>query len=151
MGMLSGKALTDTQQALTAATSGTVLAGASVQADVAVSQLKNAQGLVVDSMDDVAGTAAYLEARIKAAEQYIRSSSSNAVQELSAAAKVGEWTRALANLQGSAATGSAAGTVININVMTDTTQSQAMVGKTIGNIVTRYVTTGGQVLVSGNN
>jgi hypothetical protein len=26
-----------------------------------------------------------------------------------------------------------------------------MVGKTIGNIVTKYVTTGGQVLVSGQN
>lgn len=150
MGQLSGEALTDTQAALTAATSGTVLAGASVQADVAVSSIKAAEGLVIDSMADVAGTAAYLEARIQAAERYIRSSSSNAVQELSAAAKVSEWTTALANLQGSAATGSATGTVININVKTDTTQSQAMVGKTIGNIVTKYVTTGGQVLVSGN-
>ena len=150
MGLLSGKALTETQQALTAATSGSVLSGASVQADVAINQLKQAQGLVIDSMDDVAGAAAYLQARIKAAEQYIRSSSSNAAQELSAAAQVSEWTTALANLQGSAAAGQAAGTVININVKTDTTQSRAMVGKTIGNIVTKYVTTGGQVLVSGN-
>ena len=150
MGMLSGKALTDTQQALTAANSGTVLAGASVTADVAIQSIKAAQGLVVDSMADVAGTAAYLQERIKAANTYIKSSSSNAAQELSAAAKVADWTTQLANLQGSAAAGTATGTVININVKTDTTQSRAMVGKTIGNIVTKYVTTGGQVLVSGN-
>jgi hypothetical protein len=150
MGQLSGKALTDTQKALTAADSGSVLAGASVTADVAVKQIQNAQGLVVDSMSDVAGTAAYLQARISAANKYINAASSNAAQDASAATKVAEWTQALVDLQGSAASGSAAGTVININVKTDTTQSQAMVGKTIGNIVTKYVTTGGQVLVSGN-
>ena len=150
MGMLSGKALTDTQKALTAAGAGTVLAGASVTNDVAISSVAAAQGLVVDSMADVAGTAAYLQERIKAANTYIKSSSSNAAQELAAAAKVSDWTTQLANLQGSAAAGQATGTVININVKTDTTQSRAMVGKTIGNIVTKYVTTGGQVLVSGN-
>ena len=150
MGQLQGKALTDTQEALTASTAGTVLAGAAVTQDVSVQNIKNAQGLVIDSMQDVAGTAAYLEARIKAANTYIKSSSSNAAQELSAAAKIADFTQQLANLRGAAATGDAAGTVININVKTDTTQSRAMVGKTIGNIVTKYVTTGGQVLVSGN-
>ena len=150
MAKLSGTSLKETQAALTAADSGTVLAGATITADVAVKQIQNAQGLVVDSMNDVAGTAAYLQARIAAANKYIASASSNAIQDASAAAKVSEWTTALANLQGSASSGSVAGTVININVKTDTTQSQAMVGKTIGNIVTKYVTTGGQVLVSGN-
>ena len=150
MGQLQGKALTDTQKALTAATAGTDLAGASITQDVSIKNIKSAQGLVIDSMEDVAGTAAYLEARIKAANTYIKSSSSNAAQELSAAAKVADFTQQLANLRGAAATGAATGTVININVKTDTTQSRAMVGKTIGNIVTKYVTTGGQVLVSGN-
>ncbi len=36
---------------------------------------------------------------------------------------------------------------ININVTTDATQSNAMVGKTLGNIITSYVQTGGQVAV----
>ena len=150
MAKLSGTSLQQTQAALTAADSGTILAGASVISDVAVKAVGNAAGLVVDSVNDVAGTAAYLEARIAAANKYIASASSNAIQDASAAAKVADWTTQLAGLQGAAASGSVAGTVININVKADTTQSQAMVGKTIGNIVTKYVTTGGQVLVSGN-
>ena len=150
MGQLSGKALTDTQKAITAPTAGTALAGATVQQDVAIKNIKNAQGIVIDSMNDIAGTAAYIQARINAANTYIKSSTSNAAQELSAANQIANWTKELTNLQGAAATGTAAGTVVNINVKTDTTQSQAMVGKTIGNIVTKYVTTGGQVLVSGN-
>jgi hypothetical protein len=149
MGQLSGKALQDTQKALTAATSGTVLAGASITADVAVAQLKNAQGIVVDSMADVAGTAAYLEARIAAANRFA-ANIADPRQAASALASAAQFANELASLRGAAAAGSAAGTVININVKTDTTQSQAMVGKTIGNIVTKYVTTGGQVLVSGN-
>jgi hypothetical protein len=150
MGMLSGKALTETQKALTASTAGTVLAGASVTNDVAVSSIKAAQGIVIDSMADVAGTAAYLQARIAAADKYIRQVGATSAQGVSATATLGSFASQLANLQGAAATGQATGTVININVKTDTTQSQAMVGKTIGNIVTKYVTTGGQVLVSGS-
>lgn len=149
MGQLSGKAITDVQAAITAPTAGTVLAGATVTNNVAVRDITKAQGIVIDSMADVAGTAAYIQARIKAAETYIRSSSSNALQEASARNQIAGFTQELANLRGAAASGTAAGTVININVKTDTTQSQAMVGKTIGNIVTKYVTTGGQVLVSG--
>jgi len=136
--------------ALTSATSGTQLAGASITEKVSIKQIQNAQGLVVDSLQDVAGTAAYLQARIDNANKYIKSSSSNAAQEISAANTIANWTKELTNLQGAAASGTAAGTVVNINVKTDTTQSQAMVGKTIGNIVTKYVTTGGTVLVSGN-
>lgn len=151
MGQLSGKALTDTQKAITAPTAGTVLAGATVQNDVAIKNIRNAQGIVIDSMNDIAGTAAYIQARINSANTYIKSSTSNAAQEASAAAQIANWTKELTNLRGVAATGTAAGTVVNINVKTDTTQSQAMVGKTIGKIVTKYVTTGGQVLVSGAN
>jgi hypothetical protein len=150
MGMLSGKALTETQQALTAATAGTVLAGASVTNDVAINEITKAQGLVIDSMADVSGAAAYLEARVAAAERYIRQVGAESAAGVSASATLGSFTSQLASLQGAAATGQATGTVININVKTDTTQSRAMVGKTIGNIVTKYVTTGGQVLVSGS-
>ena len=150
MGMLSGKALTETQKALTASTAGTVLAGASVTNDVAVSSIKAAQGIVIDSMADVAGTAAYLQARIAAADKFIRQVGATSTQGVSATATLGSFATQLASLQGAAATGQATGTVININVKTDTTQSRAMVGKTIGNIVTKYVTTGGQVLVSGS-
>jgi hypothetical protein len=45
----------------------------------------------------------------------------------------------------------AVGTTININVKTDPSQSLAMVGKTLGNTITKYVTAGGQVLVSPTN
>ena len=151
MGQLSGTAITDVQKAITAPTAGTVLAGASVTNNVAIREIGKASGIVIDSMADVAGTVAYIQARIAAANTYIRSSSSNAIQEASARNQIAGFTEQLANLRGAAATGTAAGTVININVKTDTTQSQAMVGKTIGNIVTKYVTTGGQVLVSGQN
>ena len=150
MGMLSGSALADTQAALTAVDSGSVLAGATVMSDLSIRNIQAAQGLVIDSMEDVAGAAAYLQARIDAANRFIRLASSTAEQDLSAARQVADWTAQLNALRGAAASGDAVGTVININVKTDTTQSQAMVGKTIGNIVTKYVTTGGQVLVSGN-
>ena len=43
---------------------------------------------------------------------------------------------------------SAVGTVININVKADTSQSLAMVGKSLGNTVAKYVSGGGQVIVS---
>ena len=149
--MLSGSALSDTQASLTNSASGSVLAGATVQNNVRLANLGNAQGIVVDSAADVAGTAAYLEARIKAAQTYIRLSSSNAEQESSALNTLTGFTNQLSSLRSSAASGSAVGTVININVKTDTTQSAAMVGKTIGSVVSKYTTTGGSVLVSGRN
>lgn len=151
---LQAGSVTDVQKAITAPGSGSILEKAQVTNDVvfaSLAPLKQVQGLVVDSVTDIAKTTAYVNERIKAANTYIKSSSSNAVQEASARASVENWTKQLNELQGKAATGTAVGTTININVKTDTTQSQAMVGKTIGNIVTKYVTTGGQVLVSGQN
>lgn len=145
---LTGGATSEIQTAITAP--GGSLAGATITDNVAIKDIRAATGLVIDELSDVKGAAAYLQARINAAQTYIKSSSSNAAQEMGAAASIADWTNQLKNLQGVAATGEAAGTVININVKTDTTQSQAMVGKTIGNIVTKYVTTGGQVLVSGS-
>jgi hypothetical protein len=147
---LLGAGTSDIKAALTAPGSGSVVAGATVTENVAVKDIKNATGIIIDSLSDVKGTAAYLQARINAANAFIKLASSNAAQDASAAASIANWTKELTNLQGAAATGNVAGTVVNINVKTDTTQSQAMVGKTIGNIVTKYVTTGGQVIVSGN-
>jgi len=147
---LLGASTGDIRAAITAPSSGTAVAGATVTDSVAIRDIRNATGIVVDELSDVKGTAAYLQARINAANTYIKMASSNAAQDASAAASIANWTQQLVNLQGAAATGNIAGTVVNINVRTDTTQSQAMVGKTIGNIVTKYVTTGGQVLVSGS-
>ena len=140
----------DIKAAITAPGSGSVVAGATITESVAVKDIKNATGIIIDELSDVAGTAAYLQARINAANSYIKLASSNAAQDASAAASIADWTQQLANLQGAAATGNVAGTVVNINVRTDTTQTTAMVGKTIGKIVTKYVTTGGQVIVSGS-
>jgi hypothetical protein len=151
MKQLSGTALTDVQQAITAPTSGTMLAGAAITQSVAIKEIGNAGGIVVDSMADVAGTIAYLQARIEAGNRYITNIGKTTSLGIDAAGRVSGFEAELAKLRGNVATGAAAGTVININVKADTTQSQAMVGKTIGNIVTKYVTTGGQVLVSGNN
>ena len=147
---LLGASTGDIRAAITAPGSGTAVAGATVTDSVAIRDIRNATGIVVDELSDVKGTAAYLQARINAANTYIKMASSNAAQDASAAASIANWTQQLVNLQGAAATGNVAGTVVNINVRTDSTQSQAMVGKTIGNIVTKYVTTGGQVLVSGS-
>ena len=147
---LLGAGTGDIRAAITAPGSGTAVAGATVTDSVAIKDIRNATGIVIDELSDVKGTAAYLQARINAANTYIKLASSNAAQDASAAASIANWTQQLVNLQGAAATGNVAGTTININVRTDTTQSQAMVGKTIGNIVTKYVTTGGQVLVSGS-
>lgn len=146
----AAKGTADVQAALTGP--GGVLEGAAVTQNVAFKDLapiKTVSGLVVDSMQDVAGTIAYLQERINAANRFAKNIN-DPRQAASALATSERFSDELANLRGLAATGQAAGTTININVKTDTTQSQAMVGRTIGNIVTKYVTTGGQVLVSGN-
>jgi hypothetical protein len=141
--------LNDVQAAITAPTSGTVLAGATVTESVAIADIASASGIVIDSVTDIAGAIAYLQARIEAANRYIRNVGATSAQGVSATATVGRFTDELAALRGRAATGTAAGTTVNINVRADSTQSLAMVGQTLGNIVTRYVTTGGRVLVSG--
>ena len=140
----------DIRAALTAPGSGSVVSGATVTDSVAIKDIKNGSGIVIDELSDVAGALAYLQARIAAGNSYIKNVGANTALGLDAQLRVASFASQLAELQGKAATGTAAGTVVNINVRTDSTQSQAMVGKTIGNIVTKYVTTGGQVLVSGS-
>jgi hypothetical protein len=151
MNQLSGKALTDVQKAITSPTSGTALANAAITRDVNIKEIASAGGIVVDSMADVAGTIAYLQARIEAGNRYIQNIGKTTQLGIDAAGRVSGFEAELAKLRGNVASGTAAGTTININVKTDSAQSNAMVGKTIGNIVTKYTTTGGQILVSGNN
>jgi hypothetical protein len=107
--------------------------------------------LVIDSVNDIAGAISYLQERISAGNRYITNVGANTALGIDARGRVTGFEQELAALRRRAAAGTAAGTTININVKTDSTQSQAMVGKTIGSIVTKYVTTGGQVLVSGSN
>jgi hypothetical protein len=140
----------DIRAALTAPGSGSVLESATVTDSVAIKDIKNSSGIVIDELSDVAGALAYLQARIAAGNAYIKNVGAGSALGMEAQLRVSSFATQLAELQGKAASGTAAGTVVNINVRTDTTQSQAMVGKTIGKIVTKYVTTGGQVLVSGN-
>lgn len=115
--------------------------------DVAAKAVNGATGLLIDSATDVGNTLAYLDARIANALKYANNISfSNEAAAASARATAAEF---IAQRQALAAAGeSAVGTVININVKTDSTQSLAMVGRTLGNTITKYVTTGGEVLVS---
>jgi hypothetical protein len=148
----AGGATADVQKALTG--KGGALEGATITSGVkfeTLAPIKQATGLVLDSVDDIAGAIAYLQERIAAGNRYITNVGANSALGMDARGRVTGFEQELALLRGRAAAGTAAGTTININVKTDSTQSQAMVGKTIGNIVTKYVTTGGQVLVSGNN
>ena len=148
MAKLSGTTVTPIQEAITAP--GGPLAGASIQNIAVVKNAVNAAGLVIDQASDIASTAAYIAERVAAANRYIASSSSNRAEEASARAQIAAWTSDLKELQGAAKAGeNVAGTVININVKTSSDQSVAMVGRTLGNTITKYVTTGGKVLVSG--
>ena len=155
IGKLNGVAAgatTDVQKALVG--KGGALEGAAITSGVVFKDLapiKEATGLVVDSVNDIAGAIAYLTERIAAGNRYIANVGAGSALGIDARGRVTGFEAELAALRGRAAAGTAAGTTININVKTDSTQSQAMVGKTIGNIVTKYVTTGGQVLVSGSN
>jgi hypothetical protein len=145
-------AVTDVRAAMTGP--GGILEKATVTENVAfkdLAPLKAVSGLVIDSVNDIAGAISYLQERIAAGNRYITNVGANTALGMDARGRVTGFEAELAALRGRAAAGSAAGTTININVKTDSTQSQAMVGKTIGSIVTKYVTTGGQVLVSGSN
>jgi hypothetical protein len=144
-------AVTDVKAAMTGP--GGILENAKVTESVAfkdLAPLKAVSGLVIDSVNDIAGAISYLQERIAAGNRYITNVGATTALGMDARGRVTGFEQELALLRGRAAAGSAAGTTININVKTDSTQSQAMVGRTIGNIVTKYVTTGGQVLVSGN-
>jgi hypothetical protein len=99
-------------------------------------------------MNDIIPVIAYLNDRIKAAGTF--------ANEAAIAGRTAEAMSALESKRMFEAqrellqtgVGSKVGTIININVKTDSTQSLAMVGKSLGNTITKYVQTGGQVVVS---
>lgn len=154
--LMGGKLPTNLEGLLAGAagglTSGTnLLTGQEVEVvqglNVSAKAVNGATGLLIDSATDVGNTLAYLDARIANAFKYATNiGDTNAAAAASARATAAEF---IAQRQALANAGEAAvGTVININVKTDTTQSLAMVGRTLGNTITKYVTTGGEVLVS---
>ena len=83
----------------------------------------------------------------QAAQGYAGLASTSAAQKASALSTVAGFTSQRTSLAGMSAE-RAVGTVININVKADTSQSLAMVGKSLGNTVAKYVAGGGQVIVS---
>lgn len=116
--------------------------------NLAASAVTNATGILIDSIADIELVKNYLEERIVAASEFAAQSINrgNFAAAASATAAREEMFSQLRTLRGAGA--GAVGTVININVKTDSTQSLAMVGKTLGNTITKYVQTGGQVVVS---
>ena len=108
----------------------------------AINELSGAVGVFIDNASDLTAVSDYLTERISAAERFARNIADPRQAE-SALAIAQTFREQQAGLGASAV-----GTTININVKTDSTQSVAMVGKTLGNTINKYVTAGGQVLVS---
>jgi len=114
----------------------------------ASSDIRNGIGILIDSASDVAGVLSYLDDRIAGANAYANLASISAAQRASALSTLAEIRSSRNSLTAGGSPEAAVGTVININVKTDTSQSLAMVGKSLGNTVAKYVTGGGQVIVS---
>jgi hypothetical protein len=122
-------------------------AGATAAAEL----INDATGILIDAFSDVDKVLSYLTERIEAATRFaneaaIRGETSAAMSALESR----NLFRSQAEMLRSQGAG-AVGTIININVKTDSTQSVAMVGKTLGSTITKYVSAGGQVLVSPTN
>jgi len=149
------KAQTDAAKALTPTVPGAPDAGpvpgvvAGLQGvNLAASAVSDATGILIDSASDVAKVVEYLLDRTEAAAKFAnRAAIAGQTAEAMSALESRNLFQSQANLLRQQGAG-AVGTVININVKTDSTQSLAMVGKTLGNTITKYVQTGGQVVVS---
>ena len=115
-----------------------------------IDQVQDATGILVDSADDLAAVFAYLNERIKLAQTYLTKDLDKA-EQARAQGVLSSLISQRSQLSDAVTRGNAVGTVININVKTSSDQSLAMVGKTLGNTITKYVTTGGQVLVSSGS
>lgn len=144
------QAMKDSQAAAGGSTAGAI-DNAMKGMNVLASSVNNATGILIDSADDIRKVLDYLTERIVAANEFAAraTNAGQTAQAISAMATRDEFMNQLRSLR-AAGTG-AVGTIININVKTDSTQSVAMVGKTLGNTITKYVTAGGQVLVSPTN
>ncbi len=104
--------------------------------NLAASSVRDATGIFIDSMSDVSRVIEYLNERINAANRFANESAiaGRTAEAMSAVNLRNEFRSQLGLIQ-SLGTG-AVGTTININVKTDSTQSLAMVGKTLGNTIT---------------
>jgi ribosomal protein S17E len=132
-------------------TTGGGVTGAMQGVNVAASSLRDVTGIFIDSANDIGAVITYLQERINAANKFANEAAiaGRTAEAMSAVTTRNEFRSQLGMLQGLGA--AAVGTTININVKADSTQSLAMVGKTLGNTITKYVTAGGQVLVSPTN
>ncbi len=116
--------------------------------NMAASAVTDATGIFIDSMSDVTRVIKYLQERINAANEFANQSAiAGRTAEAMSAVNLRNQFRSQLGLIQTLGSG-AVGTTININVKTDSTQSLAMVGKTLGNTITKYVQSGGQVVVS---
>jgi hypothetical protein len=125
--------------------------GAMTGVVMAASSVTDATGIFIDAMSDVSRVIEYLNERINAANKFANEAAiaGRTAEAMSAVTTRNQLRSQLGMLQGLGT--AAVGTTININVKTDSTQSVAMVGKTLGNTITKYVSAGGQVLVSPTN
>lgn len=114
---------------------------------VAASSVSDAVGIFVDQTSDLDKVILYLAERINAAQRFA-ANIGDPVQAESARMFAIGLAGQIQSLQGLYGQPIEGRTVININVKTDSTQSVAMVGKTLGNTINKYVTAGGQILVS---
>jgi len=150
-----GKVETDAKARVDAVTTpgatGGAVTGGMTGISMAASAVTNATGIFIDSMNDVTRVINYLQERINAANEFANESAiAGRTAEAMSAVNLRNQFRSQLGLIQTLGTG-AVGTTININVKTDSTQSLAMVGKTLGNTITKYVSAGGQVLVSPTN
>ena len=129
-------------------TTGGGVTGAMQGVNVAASSLRDVTGIFIDSAKDIGAVITYLQERINAANRFANEAAiaGRTAEAMSAVTTRNEFRSQLGMLQGLGA--AAVGTTININVKADSTQSLAMVGKTLGNTITKYVQSGGQVVVS---
>lgn len=144
----AAKALLPTVPGAAGGATGGATGGGPAGVNVLASSVTNATGILIDSINDLEKVRRYFEERIVAASEFAAESITRG--NLAAAASAQATRDEMFNqLRAFRAQGTAAvGTVININVKTDSTQSLAMVGKTLGNTITKYVQSGGQVVVS---
>jgi len=147
-----GKVETDAKARVDAVTSPGAGAGATgggmSGVNMAASAVTDATGIFIDSMSDVTRVINYLQERINAANEFANQSAiAGRTAEAMSAVNLRNQFRSQLGLIQTLGSG-AVGTTININVKTDSTQSLAMVGKTLGNTITKYVQSGGQVVVS---
>lgn len=111
--------------------------------------INQATGILIDSVSDLQKVMIYLAERANAAQRFAALEAQTPEEAANArmmATLFGEQIQAVNALYNRPDKG--VGTVININVKADTSQSLAMVGRSLGNTVAKYVTGGGQVIVS---